>query len=296
MVNRTLLANGDSWTYGSELIDPKFNLTDPIARMRKTYDSDNDHYRIPNIWPTHLGELLGVDNVVNISFNSRSNDSIYDSTTSWIIENYIAKGESTDGLTAVIGWTSLERKNIFIDDDKGPLLITMWPNFANSDIYNEQSAKDVFKNYVVYQFIEQEYIKRFVEQNYNLKLFFEKYDIEYYVFNAFFHTTQHAGAAFFKDISVSEKLKKWADVKLHPASWQDPNFDFAHIIRNLTFAWDTIDSDTFILKDVGTFRSYVTERVTNAMHLMHPTEESHRVWAARLATHILTTRDKTHNV
>ena len=73
---KTLLANGDSWAFGSEIMAPEF-LADPNEKgegMGNRYKPDrfcwaayNDYYRIPRIWPTYLGKILDIPEVVNIS-------------------------------------------------------------------------------------------------------------------------------------------------------------------------------------------------------------------------------------
>ena len=57
-----LLTAGDSWTFGSEIKDP--NLPDTVS----DWDSENNAYRIPKIWPTKLAKVLQADDLSNISY------------------------------------------------------------------------------------------------------------------------------------------------------------------------------------------------------------------------------------
>lgn len=64
-----LYVNGDSWTYGAELRDPRHsNIIDD-------FDSVHNAYRQQNNWPTLLGRLLGLE-VFNGSVSGSSNDGI----------------------------------------------------------------------------------------------------------------------------------------------------------------------------------------------------------------------------
>ena len=78
-----LLTAGDSWTFGSEIKDP--NLPDTVS----DWDSENNAYRIPKIWPTKLAKVLQADDLSNISYPAASNDRIVRLTLSWITQHYI---------------------------------------------------------------------------------------------------------------------------------------------------------------------------------------------------------------
>jgi hypothetical protein len=47
-----LVVAGDSWTFGSEIVDPK------LAGKFKEWDSANNTFRIPRIWPISLYLIL----------------------------------------------------------------------------------------------------------------------------------------------------------------------------------------------------------------------------------------------
>ena len=75
---KRLVVSGDSWTYGSEIRDPK------LPESVKDWDEPNDAYRLPKIWPTKLGNYLGVDDVVNLSYPAASNDRIVRNLVGWL--------------------------------------------------------------------------------------------------------------------------------------------------------------------------------------------------------------------
>ena len=75
-MSKVILTNGDSWTFGSEIMAPEFCVApgEKGTGMRGIYKEGyddymecNDYYRVPRTWSANLGELLGADSVVNIS-------------------------------------------------------------------------------------------------------------------------------------------------------------------------------------------------------------------------------------
>ena len=47
-MGKHLVVAGDSWTFGSEIVDPK------LGGKFKEWDSANNTYLIPRIWPQHF--------------------------------------------------------------------------------------------------------------------------------------------------------------------------------------------------------------------------------------------------
>ena len=97
---KRLVVSGDSWTYGSEIRDPK------LPESVKDWDEPNDAYRLPKIWPTKLGNYLGVDDVVNLSYPAASNDRIVRNLVGWLTQEYLATKRDTSELFVVVGFTS----------------------------------------------------------------------------------------------------------------------------------------------------------------------------------------------
>ena len=81
-----LIVTGDSWTFGSEIRDPRLDFTN-----RNEWSRDNDRYRKTHIWPNKLAKLLGVDEVtelVNLARASSPNDRIVRQLIDWLMINY----------------------------------------------------------------------------------------------------------------------------------------------------------------------------------------------------------------
>jgi hypothetical protein len=194
-MKKILLTNGDSWTFGSEIVAPEF-FTKPMNSQGQyilkpgfcEVHSENDYFRVPRIWPTFLGNLLNTE-IINLAYPGRSNDLIYDTTISWLIENYIKLNKSTSELVVVVGWSSPERTSIIYNDycHNTVAMDTIWPMFLDAPKqYVSRTMKEIFKFYVSNLWVEQEYIKRYVEQTYNLYLFCNKHNIDLFMFNSFY--------------------------------------------------------------------------------------------------------------
>ena len=116
---KKLIVVGDSWTHGSEIRDPA------LPESIKDWDSANDHYRIPRIWPTKLGNILGVDEVINLSYPAASNDRSVRNLVGWLTEHYLKPKKSTEDIFVIIGLTSPERKDFYYKGSKSKWWFTM---------------------------------------------------------------------------------------------------------------------------------------------------------------------------
>ena len=74
MSRKTLIVNGDSWTFGSEILNPELERFSNIV-TEQDFEQNNDSYRIPRIYPTHLSKLMDVD-LINLSWPADDNKSI----------------------------------------------------------------------------------------------------------------------------------------------------------------------------------------------------------------------------
>jgi hypothetical protein len=295
MEEKILFTNGDSWTFGSEIMAPEFLVNQNEVgfgmanRYKKGYQDwqkCNDHYRIPRIWPTFLAESLGCKNV-NLAWPARSNDTIYNTTVDWLLENYIIPRKCTKNLMVIIGWSSPERKNILIKDSDTVYLQTFWPAMLETNYYPSRLVVDYFKFYVQNLWLEQEYISRYVEQNHMLQSFCKSHGIKYHCFNAFYLTPGKQPDKWI-DLNVQEMLDRWKSTKVE--GWFDPAFKWSSEIRRLENLWNSLDGETFILKNntPGSFKSYIYSVMdkSSAMINWHPSPAGHKAWADFLHTYI----------
>ena len=125
MSNIKLLVCGDSFTYCSEIVNTEFLLEPTVpnkpvqynGKIKYDYDTKNDDYRLQRIWPTYLGEMLGVGEVINIAKPAVSNSWIKNTTIGWLLENYISQKKSTEELLLIVGWTNIVRREFFFNEN-----------------------------------------------------------------------------------------------------------------------------------------------------------------------------------
>lgn len=122
----TLYVNGCSWTAGSEL-EHETELFEPWAETQLIKGIKREDFGLPEFynmhnWGSFLGQKLNA-NVINESLGGGSNQRMIRTTLNYI--NSLTEEEQSD-LVVVLGWTSAERSEIFIDD---PDKIRGWHRF-----------------------------------------------------------------------------------------------------------------------------------------------------------------------
>jgi hypothetical protein len=294
----TLLTNGDSWAFGSEIIAPalrknstqKYHLVNnPIIGDIHCNESRiiNDPYRIANIWPTHLSLALGAKNI-NIGVGAASNDMIYETTIGWLLTNYIVPKVSTDDLLVVVGWSSPERKTVMVEDYAGKVnKLIFWPTMKETSYYKTDLGKKYFDFYSRHLWFEREYITRYVEQHYMLFCFCKANNINLVMFDSF--NSPKTTTISDWDNSVHEIINSW-----EPLSTDGWLYDDANDKARLLDMWSEIPATAMINKNTNprSFKGYIDQTVAldDRMNNMHPSELSHKVWAEYVMQYILWTR------
>lgn len=253
-----LVVSGDSWTYGSEIRDPM------LSQDIKDWDSPNDHYRIPRIWPTKLGKLINATEVVNLSYPASSNDRIVRVTREWLVENHINTNENKKDLFLIVGFTSPERKDFYYKDHDTDAWITIWPMWEPN--YRQHALKDFHKIYVKHMWNTEEYVSRYVNQILDLQNLCEIHGIRYLFFQAFY---QHENLM----------IQNWKDASYADSSTNQTN-------RKI---WDLIDGRRFMHKNFQShsFHNHIMEidkknGTNDALIIQHPSEIAHGWWAEKL--------------
>lgn len=121
----TLYVNGCSWTAGSEL-EHEIELFEPWAETQYAKGISRDDFGLPEFynmhnWPSFLGRKLNAT-VINDALGGGSNQRMIRTTLNYI--NSLTDKEQSD-LVVVLGWTSAERSEIFIDEP----IIRGWHRF-----------------------------------------------------------------------------------------------------------------------------------------------------------------------
>lgn len=246
-----LVVAGDSWTFGSEIRDPKLDSS------INDWDIQNNEYRSSRIWPRFLGEKLNATEVINLSYPGSSNDRIIRTTKQWLTKNAIKNNDND--IFLIVGFTSPERKDFYYKDEQTNNWITIWPLWTPD--YRQPILKSFHKLYVNYMWNSEEYTDRYVNQLLDLQNFCKIYNIKFLFFQAFY---QHKDLAIF--------------------NWKDTAFTTAHLtgVKDL---WGLIDSTRFMNKDKNnfSFHNFIMEKnQLNPLIDQHPSIDSHKLWAEEL--------------
>lgn len=297
----TLICNGDSWTAG--------HLVNPVLRGQGigVLDPLNDEWRLPQLWPHHLGLLLGENTKVeNIAYHGCSNDQIIRTTIAYITDNYLIPGKPVDDIFVVVGWSSPCRKEVVLEDGSYPHRATLWPHVAPCHVY-EPGMKELFDLHVKYFWSDAEIFGRYVSHNLMLQTFCNSYGIRYLAFNAFYEYTAN-GVANLREAYRNNQIRLSNGPETYDTS--DPELDkklqyTMGSIYNLTestssffaddlLVWQLIDNVRYYNKDDinASFMSTIPDiHDTNYFNDYHPTAASHKIWADELCNYI-----KRHNL
>ena len=275
---KTILTCGDSFTFGSEIINPILSAgkpepykLEPMINGLADFSQENDEYRIPRIWPTYLGELSKRE-VINIAKPSISNQWIYHSTMEWILKNYIQENKPTEDLIVIVGWTSILRKEFFFNGEDNTYEKTL---NVNGDFKLEnKDLQEFFKYYVLTTDFDTQGAYDLVNYTFNLLNFCQSNNIKCYFFNALpeeHHTYQLE--RFHKDLNV---LKHIENFKYVTRCWSRDMYAESLI------KWKSIPSSTFIQKDctLNSFSNYIKALpIEERLHGIHPSPKAHKLWA-----------------
>ena len=282
----TIITNGDSWTFGSEIADPDLAKNYPEATHITQWDflEDNDSYRIPRIWPTYLGQKLDAD-VVNLAWPADDNGSILRRTLSYISTNYIAKNISTENLLVVIGWSSPERNSFWYKDEQQSLPFRLWPNVPN---FNAPAQEKFWELYVAYLWHPEEFIPRFVLDCLQFENFCRAHNIKFLHFNAFYQTPKE-NVDRWQHIDVATELD---NLKLHSYIYSDGRTGYKRKTELTAYQslWNTVNAVNLYKKDqdCNTFKGFIDQFDNyNKMYCgWHPSPVGHELWAEELYRYI----------
>ena len=286
----TLITNGDSWTFGSEIVAPEIIAEHPEAKHVCEIDfyEDNDYYRVPKTYPSYLAKLLNAD-VVNLAWPADDNGSILRRTISYISNNYIRQKRSTDNLFVVIGWSSPERNSFWYKDNEQSMPFRVWPNVPS---FHTKAQEKFWEMYVAYLWNPEEYIPRFILDTLQFENFCRRHKIKYLQFNAFYQSPK-SNIDQWEELNIGEEVRK---LKAHGYMYSDSTSPSRnHELNDYVSLWDTIDSTRFYKKDQSssTFKSFIDNSGTNPVYCVdgpgagwHPNAEAHKLWAAELHRYI----------
>ena len=283
-----IICDSDSWVFGCEIVGPELKAKFPENTYPGTFDyyEENDAYRIPRIFPTHLAKLMDA-NVTNLAWPVDDNGTILNRTMVHISKEYLAKGKSTENLFVIIGWSSPER-NVFFYKDMEKLFIQrfrLWPQVPHFD---SKAQEKFWEIYVEYLWNAEEYMPRFVMNVLQLQNFCNAHNIKWMCFNSFYQTPV-LNVEEWQDLDVRKELE---NLQSGGGPYQIST-DETPIRRYYQFTysdlWNTVDPIRFYKKNEpkNTFNSFIKQAGADPIFYgWHPSPESHELWAKELVRYI----------
>jgi len=279
-----IIADGDSWTFGCEIVDPTIAKRYPASVHPGAYDflQENDEYRAPKIWTSYLSEILDA-NVYNLSWPADDNGTILNRVISHITKNYIVPKKNLDNLLVIVGWSSPERNFFWYKDSELSRRFRVWPNVEH---FNAAPQEEFWKLYVNYLWNEEEFIPRFVMNNLLLQSFCESHKIKWMCYNSFYQVSQLDVTAW-TDLNISHEVDK---LQLDGYTvFKNNSPERFHDYYDYRSIWKTIDPIRFYNKDApnNTFLSFIRKNgEAPVLNGWHPSPESHKLWAEELAAYL----------
>jgi len=276
-----IIFDGDSWTFGCEIVHPDIQAKYPENVHPGEYDflEINDEYRTRRIFPYFMSKSLGCD-YVNLSWPADDNKTIIERTMSYLSSEYITKGKPTDELFVIIGWTSPERNSFWWKNKNLSQKFRLWPQVDNFD---DPKMRDVWNMYIRFMWNPEEYIPRHVSTVVQFQNFCNVHNIKWLCYNSFYQTP-NANPNDWQDLDMINELKQiqlGGYVQFKNGIRQSNQLKFNSV-------WNTIDPIRFYKKDQpnNTFKSFIEANTEDPLVGWHPSPSGHKAWADELIKYI----------
>lgn len=289
---KRLITNGDSWTYGSELRDPKLvaeldlnNPSDVRKMLDLDFDSLNHPYRIANTWTTHLANRFHAE-AINLGYPASNNNLIAERTMDYICANNLYGNQNF----VVIGWTAPERNDYYMDFS--PSLSRRQIFFNSLDKETHPPAIDYLKMYFEHMVVPDEYWARYIKNIVMVENFLKVRNIPYLMFNAFYSLEDLNSSYDWSqqpDFNMADAIKGRRNLYYYYSNGEETHSTFETWLSNL---WASVDPVRWYRKDQdrSSFRTFAVNKVKPAFadgNCGHPNELAHKAWADELRTYIL---------
>lgn len=272
-----LIVTGDSWMFGSEIIDPS------LESKVDEWDLSNTEYREKHIFPTLLSQKLNLNFKKSLAFPAASNDRIFRTLYNYLHKFYIKDSKLQKDIFVIVQLSSFDRRDFYYKSESEEVgnYKTIWPNWEHDYLdFNLNRFADTYS-----KFIESDIdnLRRYLNQIMAFQNFCKVYKIPYLIVQGFYHT------------DYSPNILNWVDSKYINS------FDYNHYERNeddttIYFhgnsepeIWDEIDSIRFMNKDLDNHSLHSILKLKNDTSLfydVHPSEKGHEVIAEYIENYI----------
>ncbi len=286
-MRKTIICDGDSWVFGSEIVDPDQEKKYP-GEHTTVYDylPENDSYRHNKIFPYYLGKLMNNADVINLAYPADDNGNILRRTIDYITQNYLAKNLSTENLLVIVGWSSPERNSFWFRDSEINLSHNwrLWPQVQHFD---HPAQEEMWKYYVSYMWNIEEYMPRYIHNVMMLQNFCTVHNIDWLCFNSFYQTPD-TNVTDWNDLNIMEELDRLEAMGYQYQELSKVPLGRENQCYNYKAQWELIDAARFYKKDQpdSTFRSFINKNVEVPLNNWHPSPQGHKAWAEELCRYI----------
>lgn len=285
-----LIANGDSWTYGSELYDPKLvNELDPrdINYGKKLNDLNEDprnfRYRLTSNYTWHMAQYYRAD-VINLSVPADNNNHIAERTVDYILSENLSGPDNF----VIIGWTAPERNDYYMFKPNDiSFRHRIFPDSLERETY--PPATRFLEVYLSEMVVAEEYWTRYAKNVFMVESLLRQRNIPYLMFNAFYAGIPMESKEQWQslpDAHISNQIHACKTIGYSCAKNVNV-FEKSHDVA--VQLWKTVDPIRWYKKDqfTSSFRTEVVSRLEKPFAAgLHPNESAHKVWAEVLISYI----------
>jgi len=272
-----LIVTGDSWMFGSEIIDPS------IETHIDEWDILNTKYREKHIFPTLLSQKLNINFKKNLSFPADSNDKIFRKLYNYLYRYYIKNSKLSKDVFVVVQLSSFDRRDFHYkgENDGVATWKTIWPNWEHDYLdFAFNKFADTYSRLVQ---SDLDNLRRYLDQILAFQNFCKVYKIPYLIVQGFYHT------------NYSPKILEWYDSKyiniFNESQYERQDDENTPYFQGSSEPelWDEVDSIRFMNKDLEnhSLHSILKEKNDSSLFYdVHPSEKGHEVIAEYIENYI----------
>lgn len=266
-----LVACGDSWCWGAELVDPAVEpvpiMNLPGGGFERQSKPENVAYRLKHRYVNVFAEKAGITEIEDLSIPSLSNDAILRRLITWLAENGYNQSNTQD-LFVSIGWTSPERTEFYYREKWGEDHWAPYGPWSLDQKYekNHDKLHDFFNLYFELFGAPEGFVNKYIQTVWTAQTILKSLNIKYVMHQAFYHHHE-------------QMIKEWND-----ADYKTQNMNVNAAYTNM---WNNIDRGCFINKDHPDFSTahhvmIAKGGIENVFEVFHPNATGHKIWGEYL--------------